>query len=481
MSIKRQAATGMAWNTIERFSTQGIRFILTILLGRILSPNDYGLLAMLIVFIALAQTVIDSGYSNALIQKKEKQEVDFSTAFYLNLSMSILIYLIFFFSAPWIATFYEQPQLVSITRVFALFLITNTFGAIQMTRLVISLDFKRLAIASLIATIVSGSVGLWMAFHGFGVWTLVYQSLIENVVLVATLWVYTRWIPKRMFSWQSFRELFSFGSNIMFSNLLHTIYTNMYSLVIGKLFNASILGYYNRAYTLGQFPVQNFGNVVAKVLYPILCKYQDDNERFNHIFTNYLRIASFLMFPLMIGLAVLAEPTISVLLTNKWLPAVPLFQIVCLALMWLPVMQMNVSVMDAKGNSRYHLRSEVVKKILAVAILLLSIPFGVTGICWGLILYSFADMTVAIAYSRKLTGVGYKKQALLLLPILCLSLIMGGIIWGSTYHITSMEWKLIFGIPIGLLSYLLLTYLCRFPEWDTIIALYKKHIIKKLQ
>ena len=239
MSIKNQAARGMMWNFIERFSTQGIQFVLTIVIARILSPDDYGLVAMLSIFMAIAQTLVDSGFGNALIQKKNRTEVDYSTTFYFNITVSILIYLLLFISAPWIADFYNQPKLTMIARVYGILIVLNSLASVQMTRLMIVLDFRKLAFASLLSVSVGGSIGIFMAYQGYGVWALVSQALFGSLAWVGGLWFLACWIPKWRFSITSFRALFSFGSKILFSSLLHTLYTNMYSLVVGKFFNAS--------------------------------------------------------------------------------------------------------------------------------------------------------------------------------------------------------------------------------------------------
>lgn len=475
MTVKNQAAKGVMWNAFERFSSQGIQFILTIIIARILTPQDYGLVAMLGIFMAISQTIVDSGFSNALIQKKNRTEEDYSTMFYFNLVASILIYALLFISAPWIALFYNQPELVKIVRVTGLYLITNSFGVIQMTRFIIALDFKKLAITSLLSVIISGSLGIWMAYHDFGVWTLVFQMLLGNISWVIILWILAKWTPRWLFSWSSFRELFSFGSKLLLSSLLNTLYTNMYSLVVGKFFNASMLGYFNRAYTLGQFPVQNFGNIVQKVLYPIQCRYQDEDEKFRQIFVTYLRISSFVLFPLMVGLAVLATPVIVLLLTEKWLQTVPLLQIICISLMWLPIMQANVSVLDAKGRSDYHLQAEVIKKILAMLILVFTLPFGIQSVCLGMLIYSFVDMAVVILYSRRLTDIGYKMQFKILSPSFLLALAMGGFIWLITYKINADIYKLIIGSLGGLIFYALSTYLFKLPE----IKIIKSFIMKR--
>ncbi|WP_281644114.1 lipopolysaccharide biosynthesis protein [Bacteroides zoogleoformans] len=473
MSVKSLATKGLVWNAIERFSSQGIQFILTIIIARILSPDDYGLVAMLGIFMAITQTIVDSGFSNALIQKRNRTEVDYSTMFYFNIVVSIFMYGLLFVSAPWIARFYNRSELINLVRILGLVLITNSLGVVQMTRLTISLDFKKLAIASLIGVIIGGSLGIWMAYHGYGAWTLVFQLLSGNLFWGMTLWLFTRWVPKRIFSWSSFRELFSFGSKLLFSSLLHSLYTHMYSLVVGKAFNASTLGYFNRSYTLGQFPVQNFSNIVHKVLYPIQCRYQDEREKFNYLFISCLRISGFVMFPLMIGFSVLAEPVILLLLKEKWLPAVSLFRIICLSMMWLPMLQANVSVLDAKGRSDHHLQAEFIKKILAIIILLFTLQFNIEIVCWGMLVYSLVDLSVIVAYSRRLTSVGYKEQIEILSPSLILALIMGGFVYGITFNIDSAACKLLVGVGVGMVFYILSAHFLKLQELKLLISFLK--------
>ena len=474
MSIKNQAAKGMMWNFIERFSTKGIQFVLTIVIARILSPDDYGLVAMLSIFMAIAQTLVDSGFGNALIQKKNRTEADYSTTFYFNIFISALIYLLLFISAPWIAQFYNQPKLVMIARVYGILIVLNSFAAVQMTRLTIALDFRKLAFASLLSVSVGGSIGIIMAYQGYGVWALVFQALFGSLAWGSGLWLFARWMPKWCFSIKSFRTLFSFGSKILFSSLLHTLYTNMYSLVVGKFFNTSTLGYFNRAYTLGLFPAQNFSNIIQKVIYPIQCSYQDENEKFDQIFISYLRISGFVLFPLMIGFAVLANPVITLLLTERWLPIVSLLQIICISMMWLPMMQANVSVLDAKGRSDYHLQAELIKKMLAVLILVSTLPFGIRSVCAGMVIYSIVDLLVVIGYSRKLTSVGYKVQLKIFAPSFFLASCMGGIVWLATYYISSPVGKLVIGGISGLIFYCLLAYLLKFRELKLILSFFRK-------
>lgn len=474
MSVKEQAVNGILWNALERFSTQGMQFVLTILIARLLAPGDYGLVAMLSIFLSVSQAIIDSGFTNALIQKKNRTETDCNTMFYFNIAASVLMYAVLFFSAPLIARFYHQPELVKLVRVLCVSLIINSFSSVQIARLTIALNFKKIALSSLISTLCGGVSGVMLAFYGWGVWALVFQRLIMSVFGGGALWLCSFWRPRWQFSWHSFRELFAYGYKMLFSGLLHTLYLNMYSLVIGKFFSVAALGYYNRASALGQFPVQNFGNVVQKVLFPIQCRFQDDAVKFNALFRIYLRVSSFLLFPLMIGLAVLAAPVVSWMLSDKWLDMVPLLQILCLALMWYPVMQANVSVLDAKGRSDWHFRSELLKKGVAVLILLATLPGGVLWVCWGMMLYSFVDWGIVIAYSRRLTGIGYREQFRLVLPSLSLSLLMGALVAWLVSGIDAVALRLLVGGGVGGAFYVGMAFLLKFPEIKMIRSFLKE-------
>ncbi|MEG1749737.1 MAG: lipopolysaccharide biosynthesis protein [Tannerellaceae bacterium] len=470
-SIKQQAATSVLWSAIERFSVQGIQFVLSIVIARLLLPADYGLIAMLSIFMALAQSFIDGGFANALVQKKDRTEVDYSTVFYFNIAVSFVIYLLLYLSAPWIASFYEEEQLSLITRVVGITLIINSFGIVQQAKLTIALDFKRQAIASLLAVLISGVVGLWMAFSGYGVWTLVYQSLLNNMLRVVLTWFFSGWWPRLSFSVSSFKVLFSFGSKLLLSSLLHTLYTNLYTLVIGKRFAAVELGYYNRAFTLAQFPSTNFTNVIVRAVYPIQCRLQDDNEQLCSIFLKYMRLACYLIFPVMIGLCALAEPLVRLLLTEKWLPAVPLLQILCIAYMWDPIMKINHNMLNVKGRSDYFLYAEIIKKAVALLILFATIPFGVKVMCLGLVLYAFADMIVIIYYTRKLTNIGWLRQLRELTPVLVLSFSMGVLVYGVSLLSIRPAIQLTIGALVGVSYYLVVSYLFRYREFTQLRSL----------
>lgn len=466
MSIRQQATKSVAWSAVERFSVQGVQFILGIWIARILLPSDYGLVAMLGIFLAIAQTFIDSGFANALIQKKDRTVIDYSTVFYFNIAVSVLIYIALYFFAPLIASFYNEEQLTQITRVVGLTLIINSFGIVQQAKLTVALDFKRQAIASFLAVVVSGGIGLWMAFSGYGVWTLVFQSLLNNLLRVILIWFFSGWWPQLCFSFHSFQTLFSFGSKLLLSSLLHTVYTNLYTLVIGKQFASAELGYYNRAFTLAQFPSANFTNIIVRAVYPIQCRLQDDNEQLIHIFLKYMRMACFLIFPVMIGLCALAEPLVRLLLTDKWLPAVPLLQILCIAYMWDPVMKINHNMLNVKGRSDYFLYAEIIKKVIAFLILLATIPFGVKIMCAGLVLYAFADIVIITFYTRKLTGISLLTQCRTLAPVILLACSMGGLVYLVTWRLpVEPIYQLLIGAFTGIAYYLALSRIFHFEEY----------------
>ena len=464
MSVKQQVTKSVLWSAIERFSVQGIQFLLSIVIARQLLPSDYGLVAMLSIFMAIAQTFIDGGFANALIQKKDRSETDYSTVFYFNILIALVLYILLYLASPFIAVFYEEMQLEEIAKVAGLVLIVNSFGIVQQAKLTVALDFKRMAFASLIAVLVSGLVGVWMAYSGYGVWTLVYQSLLNNVMRVILIWVYSQWKPRLSFSGQSFYVLFLFGSKLLLSSLLHTIYTNLYTLIIGKKFASVELGYYNRAFTLAQFPSTNLTNVIVRAVYPIQCRIQDDDEQLCNMFLKYMRIACYLIFPIMIGFCAVAEPLVRIILTDKWLPVVPLLQILCIAYMWDPVMKINHTILNVKGRSDYFLYAEILKKGIAFIILFATLPFGVMVMCAGLIVYAFADIMIITYFTYKLTNISLKTQLKELLPVLFLSFSMGGLVYGSICLFGNAWIQLSVGIIVGISYYLFISVLFHFKE-----------------
>ena len=454
------------WSAVERFSVQGIQFILTIIIARLVSPSDYGLIAMLGIFLAIAQTFIDSGFSNALIQKQDRTETDFSTVFYFNIVVGVVVYLLLYLCSPFIASFYNEPKLDLVTKVVGLNLIISSFSVVQRAKLTIALNFKLQAVTSLIAVVISGVIGVYMAYVGYGVWAIAFQALLNNFLNTLLLWVVTKWMPKHSFSLFSFKQLFGFGSKLLFSDLLNVIYVNLYTLVIGKKFSATNLGYYNRAYTLTYFPSGNIGQIITRAMYPLQCGIQNDEALLRDSFIKYIRITCFFIFPLMLLLCLLAQPIVILILTEKWLPAVPLIQILAIAYMWDPIMRINENILKVKGRSDYVLISEIIKKIFAIIILLLSLPFGIKAICVGSIIYSLADMSISSIYVNKCIGINFFDELFELRHIILINILLCIFTYTLTLFINN-PYILVCGASIiGVLYYLFLSKILRLKEFS---------------
>ena len=363
-SLKQKTVTGIIWSTLERFSVQGIQFLVMIIMARMLTPDDYGLVGMLAVFIAVSQSLIDSGFSQALIRKQDRTETDNSTVFYFNIVVGFLLYGILFVAAPLIADFYNEPQLTAITRVIGLSVLFNSFVVVQRALLTIKIDFKTQAKAATAAAVISGIVGIWMAYSGYGVWAIVAQQLINLGINALALWILTSWRPRCTYSWQSFHQLFGFGSKLLASGLIDTIYQNIYLIIIGKLFSASDLGYYTRAHQFTDFPSSNLTGIIQRVTYPVLCSIQNEDERLANVYRRFLRISAFVIFPLMMGLAAVAKPLILILLKEQWLFTASLLSIICFQMMWYPVHAINLNLLKVKGRSDLFLKLEIYKKII---------------------------------------------------------------------------------------------------------------------
>lgn len=473
-SLKEKTVKGVMWSSIDRFSTQGIQFVFSILIARQLLPSDYGVVAMLGIFLAVSQTFIDSGFGTALIRKIDRTDTDFSTVFYFNIVVAAFFYLILWFAAPYIAAFYEIPLLEDVTRVVALTLIFSSLSGVQNAKLSIAIDFKTRAKISVSVTLLTGAIGLWMAYNGYGVWALVVQSVFASLLGTVLLWCLVRWIPKRTFSWQSFREMFSFGSKLLASALLDTIYNNMYTLIIGKFFSSATLGLYSRASSLARYPSSNITGVLQGVTFPVLSSIQNEPERLAGAYKRFLRLSAFVIFPSMIGLAAVADPLIRLVLTDKWEGCIYLLQIVCFSMMWYPIHAINLNLLQVKGRSDFFLKVEIIKKIQGVLILFITVPMGIVAMCYGSVVSSLLCLIYNTYYTQKLIGYGYVAQMKDLLHILVHSLVMGAGVWCIVQMFDSLWWQLIVGVLSGAVYYIAGASLMRFEELDEVISLVRK-------
>jgi len=471
MSLKQKTVTGIFWSSVERFSVQGIQLVLQTIIARILHPSDYALIAMLAIFLAISRSFIDSGFSNALIQKQNRTDVDFSTVFYFNILVGFFFYFILFFTSPYIAAFYNAPILADLTKVVAINVIFNSLIVVQRARLTINLDFKTQTKVSLLSVIISGIIGIGMAYKGFGVWALAIQSVVATGIIMILLWIYSRWIPQKVFSISSFKKMFSFGSKLLLSGLMDTIYSNIYTLVIGKKFSKVDLGYYTYADNITQFPSSNVTGVLQRVTFPVLSSIQDNDEKLKEIYRKFLCLSAFIIFPLMIGLSAIAEPLVRLVLTDKWSGSILLLQILCLAQMWYPVHAINLNLLQVKGRSDLLLRVEIVKKTIGVLLLCITLPIGIVAMCWGLVAASLIGLFINTYYTGKLIQVGYLRQMKDLLPILGNSLSMGIIVWGIIQLIHINILALIIGITVGAVYYFSIARMTRSKELQEVISL----------
>lgn len=464
----------MFWSSVERFSVQGIQFLVMIIMARLLTPKDYGLVGMVAIFISVAQSLVDSGFSQALIRKQNRTETDNSTVFYFNIVVGVLLYFILFAIAPWVADFYDSPELTALMRVVCLSVVFNSFVVVQRALLTVNIDFKTQAKASLTAAIVSGVVGIGMAYSGFSYWSIVAQQLVNLGLNTLLLWIFARWRPRWIYSWNSFRELFTFGSKLMASGLLNVIYRNMYLLVIGKIFTASSLGHYTRAHQFAEFPSSNLTGIIQRVTYPILCEIQNDDERLALIYRRFLRVSAFLIFPLLVGLSAVAEPFILLLLKEQWLFASTLLQIICFSMMWYPIHAINLNLLQVKGRSDLFLKLEIIKKIIAVIILCITVPMGLIAMCVGQIFSSIICLIINTHYTGKLIRVGFLRQMQDLLPTLVLSVTMWGVVFFTISFLTGFLLQLITGIVVGVIYYIVLAFLFRFPELKELLSIIRR-------
>lgn len=473
-SLKQKTAKGVLWSSIEQFSVQIIQFVLGLIMARILSPHDYGLVGMILVFTSIAETFVNSGFSNALIRKQNKTEVDYSTAFYFNIVVGVVAYLLLFLLSPFIADFYNEPLLESLTKVVSINVFINSLGIVQRARYSIKVDFKTQAKATTTSVLISGIIGLWMAYSGYGVWAIVGQSVIRNTLNVLLLWIFAKWLPQLQFSWQSFREMWSFGYKLLLSGLLNTIYNDIYKLIIGKVFSAQDLGNYTRAHQFASFPSSNINGIISRVTYPILSSIQDDDVRLKRVYRKYLRLSAFIVFPLMVGLSALAEPLIIYILTEKWRASIILLQIICFNMMWYPIHAINLNLLQVKGRSDLFLKLEIIKKIIGVAILCITVPIGLVAMCIGGIFSSILCLAVNTYYTGKLINVGFCLQMRDLLPTLLLSLAMGAVVSLSVWFVPSNLLRVIVGVIIGVIFYVSVAKLFKMEEFNDLLSLVKR-------
>jgi O-antigen/teichoic acid export membrane protein len=458
ISLKQKSINGMLWTVSERFSVQAVQLLVQIVLARLLEPAQFGLIGMLLIFIAVTQSIMDSGFGSALIQKKDADQTDSSSIFFFNLLLGVVLASILFLTAPLIAQFYLQPELIPITRVLSLTLVINAFSLVQTSLLAKKLDFKTQMKISFLAMIISGVIGIAMAYQGFGVWSLVAQLVSKSLFQAIFLWLFNDWRPSAAFSYLSLRSMFSFGSKLLISGLIDTTFNNIYQMFIGKVYSPADLGYYSKAKSVELTAIQATSSSLGQVLFPSMVHLQNDLDSLKKAYRKTIRLSLFLHFPLMIGLWAVADPLFRLLLTDKWAPSIPYFQILCIAALLYPLQVLNLNILKVKGRSDLFLKLEIIKKATVVLAIVLTYRHGIIVMLYGQIITSIISYLLNSYYSGVLIGYSQWDQIKDLVPSFGSAVIMGIVMYlvgllPNESHLL----KILFQTITGILVYYLIS------------------------
>lgn len=456
---------GFVWSAFERLSVQAIQFILGIIIARILLPSEYGTIGLLAVFIAFLTIFVDGGFTKALIQKQNRTLIDLSTIFFFNILISLLCYIFLWIAAPYISVFYNIPSLTKLTRVLAISLILNSLFVIPQTILTIDFDFRTIAKINLITVLLSGIIGIIYAYKGFGVWALVVQTISRSFLTVVTMWFYIKWKPQLVFSVASLKSMFGFGSRFVLSSLLSMIVNNVSALFIARLTSTKELGYYTRGTQFADTIYSIFSSVLNSVLLPGLSKIQDEKERLVEMSRTIIKSTALLTTPILVGLAVLAKPTISLLLTDKWLPAVPIMQIICIARLITIIAGINVNLLYVMGRTDLALKQDYIKIIVRISLLMVSFKYGIIFIAFAELISTIIHFFINCYSPGKILRYGAFKQIKDLSPILLFSFLMAVSMYFAMIFFNKNIFQLIFGMITGIVVYIGLLYFFNIKEF----------------
>lgn len=463
--LKEKAVKGVFWNLIERFGNQGIQFIIGLMLSRLLLPEDYGLVGMILIFISIAQVLLDGGFSAALIRKSDPTDNDFSTAFWFNLIIALLCYIILFFTAPLIANFFKEPRLVLLTRVVALNIIINAFGIIQKTIFTKELNFKTQALININSIVVSGIVGIYCAYNGFGYWAIVIQNLFRNILVSLSFSFVSKWRPHFFFSIKSFQELFRFGIGLTSALLLNAISENLIGIVIGKFFNARSLGYYTRAYQFQKLPVISIYGTIGAVSYPVLAELQSNNQNLKDGYKLIIRLIGFVIFPIMMILASVATPMIAIILGGKWAPVANILQLLCITGALYPLHAINIDILKVKGRTDLIFKLQIIKQVLEIIMIIICFRWGIYGLVLGEIILNLISLYINTYYSKKFLNFGLFAQLKELIIFVILSLVIGTIITFFNSLNKNLHVQFLVSPIIGLFLYIFISKLLGVKEY----------------
>ncbi len=475
--LKQKTTDGLIWSSIDKLSTLVIQFVLGIILARLLMPEDYGLIGMIAIFIAISQSLIDSGFYTALVQKKDVTYVDYSTIFFFNIIVSLVLYSILFVCAHPIAQFYNEPILSDLVKVVAINIIVVSTTIVHRAILATRLNLKTPAIVNVMATCISGGIGIYMAMQGYGVWSLVYQQLARSIITAVLFWSIHPWKLQFIFNTVSFRSLFGFGSRLMVSELFKIFFKNLYLIIIGKIYKAEELGFYTRATLFKQVPGALVHTVLQSVTFPLLIKVIDDDTKVKTVLVRSIRLTGFVLCPIVVALLFFSKPLILVLLTEKWLPTVLLLQILAIDIVFIPIKYINLNFLNAKGRSDLFLKLELAKNIITIITILATYKFGLLWMTIGYVVASILGFFLNTIYTQKYINYTAVSQLKDLAPYALVSLGIGSVSYYISLFFEAPITQLILGVLLSGTLYLVISHYLKFKEWIDI----KNSILQKIK
>ena len=462
---------GVSWSAVERFSVQIVQFVISVVLARLLMPEAYGVVALALVILNVLQTVNEVGFGAALMQKLDRDELDFSSVFVMNMVMGVFLYAVLFFSAPLLERLFGVEGLASVTRWIGLNLIITSFVVVQRTKLFIAVDFKTMAKASLCGAIISGIVGVVYAYYGGGVMALVAQSLLNNLITTVVIWVQSKWLPTLKFSWKRFVALFNYAYKLILARFVNTAFNEVYSAVVGAFYSPTQLGLFNRAKSFETMSSNNITTIVQRVSVPVMCEKQKDYKELGQSLIYFIRNTAFFVFPLLFGLLVLADPLIRVLLTDKWEGAIWILQVLCPVGMLYVFSTFNLTIFNVTGRTDWALQCETIKKVVDIGIIVCAVSISFEALVWSQVVIAVFEFFVNLIYTKKQIGLGLIEQLKSVLGILLCSAVMAVVVFFVASLMMSDVAKLFVGIVVGAFVYAIL---CLFLNVNNSRALVKK-------
>lgn len=476
---KKTVFTNFLWRFAERIGAKGVQLLVELVLARLLAPTVYGTIALVTVFTTIMQVFVDSGMGSALVQKKDADDLDFSSVFYFNMAMCLSLYALMFVVAPFIARFYAMRELTPVIRALSLTLVISGVKNIQQAYVSRNMLFKRFFFATLGGTLGAAVIGIWMAYRGYGVWALVAQHLFNATLDTLILWITVKWRPKRMFSLLRLKGLFSYGWKLLVSALLDTAYRDLRQLIIGKLYTSEDLAFYNRGQQFPQLIVANINSSIDSVLLPVMAEAQDNCAAVKGMTRRAIKTSTYIMAPMMVGLAVCAEPVVDLVLTAKWLPCVTYLRIFCITYMFHPIHTANLNAIKAMGRSDLFLKLEIIKKLMGLTLMLITVSISVMAMAYSLLVGSVLSQIINSWPNKKLLNYPYLEQLKDILPGILLALAMGAIVYCvQLFHLNDLV-TLLIQVPLGAAIYIAGSHLFRMESYHYILGIAKSYLNKR--